>query len=137
MGYSCSLYLDHVYVYEDCMTLDEIVKQHGLPVKVCRPASPVWSNGYYFTLEAKLSNGEYACVNSDNFSITTDGTGCNDWLLYTEPKKKVVMYQAIFQDTETGELFISRGLYRDESHACQTGTQFFRLLTEYPVEVDV
>jgi hypothetical protein len=64
----------------------------------------------------------------------------NDWEPIIEKKKKtVVMYQALFVDTNNRH-YIRDYLYKDESHAIKhsgDAKEFIKLLTDRPIEVEV
>lgn len=78
---------------------------------------------YVWTLETELEGSSFICE--------------EDFKLYTEPKKTVKMYQAVTKDRD-GFYALTTCLYRDNSHAAAyNGNQFVRLLTEYPIEVEV
>lgn len=58
-----------------------------------------------------------------------------DWLPYEEPKKKVMMYPALYKDEHY--FWICGYLFSNEKDATKYNPGFFKLLTDRGIEVEV
>ena len=113
------------------MTLDEIWKEHQKPVKVKRGW---WSPGQWFFIQAKCPVGVFIGWLS-NGSAEICSNIFDDWSVYTEPKPKKILYQAVYR--EDAHCVLSHYLYESETHAKKhySDELFVRLLTDRPIEV--
>lgn len=94
-------------------TLKEIVDKHGLPVKVMTPFRLV-----PITIEFLSSNGKYLGVCCSNFShlFTSEQAALDGFSLYTEPKKKKVLYKWLMEGyTSSKKHYYEASLYHETS----------------------
>lgn len=72
------------------MKISELIKLHGVPVKVTRPG--FGENDWVEMISDKRTNG-YPCFLSTGSASSFDDY-CDDWVLYVEkkPKKKLLAY---------------------------------------------
>ena len=76
-----------------------------------------------------------------NFSldnaVTIEGAFSDDWEVEHDPKQKVKMYKALCKN-ENGTPYETPHYFKFEDEAERTYTNgFIRLLTEYPIEVEI
>lgn len=118
--------------------LGEVLEGRQLPVKVAR-------NGWNvpFTVVYVIDNVAFGFTSMGNpHHYVLSECSTKDWHLYTEPKKKRVLYQAVFKyakDKPYAGYFIG-GLYENEEEARSMpnvyGDVFVKLLTDRPIEVE-
>lgn len=64
--------------------------------------------------------------------------GIDEWDIlpgeYTEPKKKVTYYRAVFRNVDN--IWVYDHLFKSEDDAKKYNNCFVRLLTEYPIEIE-
>ncbi len=114
-------------------TIDELM-QGKQPGEIKITSDRVYPN--YFTPYFKDSRDIWhALDNKENKHIQL---GQDLWHLWQEPKKKRVMYHAVFMNSDTNREFVPAPLLKDENDArCQYPDHpFIKLLTDRPIEVD-
>lgn len=115
------------------MTLSELLKDQKLPVRVRRDfwATDLW-------VEVLGSRGAFCCgFNQDGVSMgySVLSTAGEDWSLFVEPKKKRILYQALYN--QPSGAYISGQLFATEDDAKEHDCDFVRLLKDRPIEVEV
>lgn len=113
------------------MTLKDLIEKHGLPVKVENTYWDGW-------VEVVASNGTYAVGFNESDGVAHDLLSSLGYSLYTGPKKKRVLYLAVFHNVAMGWAYIDSRLFECEAHAIRSANEyhkFVKLLTDRPIEV--
>lgn len=114
------------------MTRDEFVKIYKVGDKI-NIGGTNWPHGKFLEI---LCLGNDRFFSRDNFGQESSWFYGNIWEPYTEPKKKVKMAQAVYQQTDDGTFILHSIFYKSKEEAkAYYNPSYFKLI-QWPLVVN-